>query len=267
MQEYCTKHANDSSAEHLRLSNIIVSEKYKLVFCPVPKVSCTVWKKLLANLEGVNIEKSVHEEIKHKLNSLQHYSLKDRRNILKTYTKFMVVRDPFERLLSAYRDVFWGSFKRDRSDFWKGYRKRIREYLLQNGRLGIDPNVDNTTFEEFAAYVVLTKRNGEERQVHWRQMSDLCHPCYIQFDFIGHYETLPQDAEYIFRKTNLQDKVQFPPWRPTATNALMQEYYSNLTLLRITQLQNVYKDDIEVFGYSFPGLLQPVIDKLIDHKL
>ncbi|XP_078343422.1 carbohydrate sulfotransferase 11-like [Oculina patagonica] len=266
MQEYCSKHVNDSNVEHVDLSNIIVLEKHKLVFCPVPKVSCSVWKRLLVNLEGVNIEKDVHQEIKNKLTSLQQFSLKDRRNILKTYTKFMFVRNPFERLLSAYKDVFLGRFKRS-NNFWQGYRRRVREYLVQNGRLGIDPNVDNTTFEEFATYVVLTKRNGEKLQVHWREMTSLCHPCYIQFDYIGHYETLSEDAQFIFRKTNLQDKVQFPQWRPSDTHFLMQKYYSNLTLLRIAQLQNIYKEDMELFGYAFPGLLQPVIDKLIDHKL
>ena len=265
MQEYCSR-VNASSAEHLDFSNIIVSEKYKLVFCPVPKVSCTVWKKLLAELEGVNIVKDVHQEVKYKLSSLQQYSLKDRRNILRTYTKFMFVRDPFERLLSAYKDVFWGWYKR-KDNFWQGYRRRVREYLVQNGRVGIDPKVENTTFEEFATYVVLTKRKGEKLQVHWREMYHLCHPCLIQFDYIGHYETLLEDAQFILRKANLQDKVQLPQWRPTDTHHSMQKYYSNLTLLRIAQLQNIYQDDIKVFGYSFPGLLQPVIDELINHKI
>ena len=267
MQEYCSKRrVNGSGSQHFDLSNVIVSEKYKLVFCPVPKVSCTVWKNILAKLEGVNIVKDVHQEVKYKLNSLKQYSLKDRTNILKTYTKFMFVREPFERLLSAYKDVFMGWYKHS-DKFWQGYRRRVREYLVKSGRVGIDPDVDNTTFEEFATYVVLTKRNGEKLQVHWRQMYDLCHPCYMQFDYIGRYETLSEDAEFIFRKTNLQNEVKFPEWRPTDTHILTQKYYSNLTLLRIAQLQNIYKDDIELFGYSFPGLLQPVIDKIINHQL
>ncbi|KAJ7376053.1 Carbohydrate sulfotransferase 12 [Desmophyllum pertusum] len=110
MHEYCGKtgkYMNDSQEKHLDLSKFIVLEKYKLVYCPVPKVSCTVWKNLLAKLDGANIKKNVHKEVKYKLNSLQGYSLEDQRTILKTYTKFMFVREPFERLLSSYRDVFW----------------------------------------------------------------------------------------------------------------------------------------------------------------
>ncbi|KAJ7376056.1 Carbohydrate sulfotransferase 11 [Desmophyllum pertusum] len=143
------------------------------------------------------------------------------------------------------------------------YRKGILKYLVHSGHLGINTSADKIpTFEEFATYVVLKHRNGKDLQEHWRPMYDLCHPCYIQFDFIGHYETLMDDAQFILRKTNVDDKVQFPEWRPTDTNDLMQKYYSNLTLLRIAQLQSVYKDDLELFGYTFPGVLQPVVDKL-----
>ncbi|KAJ7376054.1 Carbohydrate sulfotransferase 11 [Desmophyllum pertusum] len=244
MHEYCGKtgkYMDDSQEKHLDLSNFIVLEKYKLVYCPVPKVSCTVWKNLLAKLDGLFLGRPT--------------------NYSQTYTKFMFVREPFERLLSAYRDVFLGWWKRS-ADFWKSYRKRVREYLVSSGRLGINTSADNTTFEEFATYVVLKHRNGKDLQEHWRPMYDLCHPCYIQFDFIGHYETLMDDAQFILRKTNVDDKVQFPEWRPTDTNDLMQKYYSNLTLLRIAQLQSVYKDDLELFGYTFPGVLQPVVDKL-----
>ena len=267
MREFCDKRAKDSSAKHIDFSRFIVSEKYKLVFCPLPKVSCTVWKTLLADLEGVHIEKDVHREVGDKLNSLRQYSVEERRNILKNYTKFMFVREPFERVLSAYRDCFEGWYKRGDA-FWKRYRQRVREYLVKNGGLSrIDVNADNTTFEEFATYVVLTWRKGEKLQIHWRQMQDSCHPCQIKFDYVGHYESLSEDAEFILRKANLQDKVQFPPWRPTNTNSLMHKYYSNLTLLRIAQLQNIYKDDMEMFGYTYPGPLQPVINKLINHKL
>lgn len=266
MKEFCDKRARDSSAKHIDFSRFIVSEKYKLVFCPLPKVSCTVWKNLLADLEGVHIEKDVHHEIRNKLNSLQQYSEKERRDILKTYTKFMFVREPFERLLSAYRDCFEGWYKRGDA-FWKRYRQRVREYLVKNGGLSIAVDVDNTTFEEFATYVVLTWRNGEKLQIHWRQMHDSCHPCQIKFDYVGYYESLSEDAELFLRKANLQEKVQFPQWRPTSTNSLMHKYYSNLTLLRIAQLQNIYNDDMEMFGYTYPGPLQPVINKLINHKL
>ena len=266
IREYCAKHGKDPSEKDLDFSSFIVLEKYKLVYCSVPKVACTVWKRILANLEGIKINSSVHQETKGKLKLLSDYTTEDRAKILKTYKKFTFVRDPFERLLSAYKDCFWGKFKRSQK-FWKNYRKEIRKLLAKSSGLDIDVNVDNTTFEHFATYLVLRWREGGLFQEHWREQYKLCHPCQIQFDYVGHYETLQDDAEFVLSKTKLDDKVFFPEWKPTNTSALMKNYYSTLSLLRIRQLWDIYKKDFELFGYTYPGAIQMVVDNLVNKKL
>ena len=266
IQKYCAKYGNDSSQKDLDFSNFIVLEKYKLVYCSVPKVACTVWKRILANLEGYNITKGVHKKTRDKLRILSNYTTEDRSKILKTYKKFMFVREPFERLLSAYKDCFWGKFKR-RQDTWKRYRKAIRFVLVSRSGLDIDVNTDNTTFEQFATYLVLQWREGALFQEHWREQYKLCHPCQVKFDYVGHYETLQDDAEFVLRKTKLDDKVFFPEWKPTNTSALMKNYYSTLSLLRIRQLWDIYKKDFELFGYTYPRAIQMVVDSLINDKL
>ena len=266
IREYCAKHGKDPSEKDLDFSSFIVLEKYKLVYCSVPKVACTVWKRILANLEGIKITSSVHQETKGKLKLLSDYTTEDRAKILKTYKKFTFVRDPFERLLSAYKDCFWGKFKRSQK-FWKNYRKEIRKLLAKSSGLDIDVNVDNTTFEQFATYLVLRWREGGLFQEHWREQYKLCHPCQVQFDYVGHYETLQDDAEFVLSKTKLDDKVFFPEWKPTNTSALMKNYYSTLSLLRIRQLWDIYKKDFELFGYTYPGAIRMVVDNLVNEKL
>ena len=266
IQEYCADYGKDSSEKDLDFKNFIVLEKYKLVYCSVPKVACTVWKRILANLEGYNITTDVHKKTKGKLRILSNYTTEDRNKILKTYKKFMFVREPFERLLSAYRDCFWGEFKR-RTDYWKRYRKVIRFVLATLTSFDIDVNADNTTFEQFATYLVLRWREGGLFQDHWREQYRLCHPCQVQFDYVGHYETLEDDAQFILRKTQLDDKVFFPEWQPTNTSALMKNYYSTLSLLRIRQLWNIYRKDFELFGYNYPEAIQMVVDNLVNNKL
>ena len=266
MNEYCAKYRKDSDEKDLDLSNFIVSEKFRLVYCVVPKVACTVWKRILANLEGFDITENVHDEIKGKLKLLSNYATEDRINILKTYKKFMFVREPFERLLSAYQNCFWGEFKRNHGG-WKRYRKEIRKVLAKRGGFDIDVTADNTTFEQFATYLVLRWREGGLFQVHWREQYKLCHPCHIQFDYVGHYETLVDDALFLLRKTKLDDKVSFPEWQPGKTSALMKSYYSTMSLLRIKQLWEIYKRDFEFFGYTYPGSIQMVVDNLLIDKL
>ena len=252
MKEYCAKHTKDSCEKDLDLSNIIVLENYKLVYCPIPKVASTVWKKLLLNAGGHNISGLIHRDSKDKINFLGQYSLEERKKILRTYKKFMFVRNPFERLLSAYRDCFWGKWKRDDS-WWKTFRYGMRKFLMKNGKPRIKPNADNTTFEEFLRYLVVKwkKRGSADFNEHWRPQFCQCHPCDIQYDFTGHYETLHDDALFLLRTTKLQDKVEFPQWKATYTRAQMRKYYSRVSRLRLSQLKTIYKEDIEAFGYSY----------------
>lgn len=254
VKEYCAKHGKDSLAKDLDLSDFVVLEKYQSVYCPVPKVASTVWKRILARAMGLNITTYVHQTTQRKMKHLGQYPLEERKNILKTYTKFMFVREPFERLLSAYRNCFLGTkFKRNHY-WWRNLRYRIREVLVENGGLRINLNADNTTFEEFLTYLVLkwTRNSSSEFNAHWRPQSNLCHPCHIQYDFIGHYETLQDDATFILKQANLQDKVLFPQWQPTNTSLFMHEYYSGVSPLRLSQLKSIYKEDIGVFGYTIP---------------
>ena len=266
MREYCIKYGSDSDVKHLDFYNFFVSEKYNIVYCSVPKVACTVWKKIMAKLEGLNITRGIHKYAKGKLKILSDYSLEERQKILKTYKKFMFVREPFERLLSAYRDCFHGNFKTS-SEFWKKFHKFVKKVLTKGSSRHNDTLPGVTTFEQFATYLVLRWRQGALLQEHWREQYNLCHPCHVRFDFIGHYETLEEDALYFLRKTSLENKVFFPEWKPTDTSNLIQKYYSTLSLLRIKQLQYIYQKDFELFGYSYPGPLNKTIESIVNDKL
>ena len=254
VETYCAKYGKDLSERDFDSlsSRVIVLEKHKLVYCAIPKVATSVWKRILAKAVNVTLTKSVHREIKDKVTYLGHFSSTKRKAILKKYKKFMFVRDPFERLLSAYRDCFWGEWKR-KDPGWKNYRFKIREVLMEKAGLQIQRDADNTTFEEFVTFLYLKQNDGSEYNGHWHQQFSHCLPCQVQYDYIGHYETLQDDALFILRKFKLQDKVVFPKWHPTNTRALLHEYYSKLSAPKLSQLQKVYKEDFEAFGYTIPN--------------
>ena len=268
IKEYCAKYgtypqSGDADAD---LDNLFVVERYKIVYCSIPKVACTVWKRIMTKLEGLNISKGIHKKAKGKLKILSDYSLGERETILKTYRKFLFVREPFERLLSAYRDCFWGNFKAKQA-YWKDYQEKIKQVLMSRTSLPNETYSGKVTFEQFATYLVLRRREGGLFQEHWREQYKLCHPCRIQFDYIGRYETMAEDAMFILKKTNLENMVNFPEWQPTDTRELMQKYYSTLSLLRIRQLQSIYSNDFELFDYSYPGPLKAVVYNLINDTL
>jgi len=90
---------------------MIVDDKHKLLYCMIPKVACTTFKMVIAkSLTAGNVsEQKIHFSwYIHSLglNYQYKYSKKEIELRLKTYFKFVVVRHPFDRLLSAYADKF-----------------------------------------------------------------------------------------------------------------------------------------------------------------
>jgi len=85
-----------------------VSDERRYVYCCTPKVACSSWKLALLRLTGKDISrvKNVHilQQSDKFIKRAVHYNLSERQAMFKKYYKFMFVREPLERLVSAYRD-------------------------------------------------------------------------------------------------------------------------------------------------------------------
>ena len=86
----------------------------QVIYCFIPKSGCTTWKRTLAKAikgaEGyLKTEESIHtDQFLRSHGVMGLYSFRDSEidKRLKTYFKFLVVRHPMERLVSAFRDKF-----------------------------------------------------------------------------------------------------------------------------------------------------------------
>ncbi|GJD09935.1 Carbohydrate sulfotransferase 14 [Galdieria sulphuraria] len=93
------------------VSRISVSEKLKIVYCPIPKAASSTWKYLIRCQEGVedywNLT-AAHSRATSGLKYLIDYPSEEIERILTSpeYLKFTFVRNPYTRLLSCYVDKF-----------------------------------------------------------------------------------------------------------------------------------------------------------------
>lgn len=235
-----------SALESKALSHFIVDNKHRIVYCYIPKVACTTWKKIMAHLVGLESKsvKSVHNQ---RFNLLSSHSKSKARFILDNYYKFLFVREPFERLLSAYKDKFTR-----KTNVWKKYEKKIRRAV----RVRLGANATNLVdseeikFKDFITYLIDTNNKGSRLNEHWRHYHQLCHPCQINFDFIGHYETLEDDAPFVLHEAGVDQFVSFPPVHFTSTRNDLERYYSDVPREDILRLQRIYQRDFEMFGYG-----------------
>ncbi|CAB1424578.1 unnamed protein product [Pleuronectes platessa] len=94
------------------LENLVVDDKHGIIYCYIPKVACTNWKRVMYVLkhgEPYQDPSSIYDQYVHgfgNLRLLSNYPRIERKAKLKHYTKFLFVRDPFVRLISAFRDKF-----------------------------------------------------------------------------------------------------------------------------------------------------------------
>ena len=254
------------------LRNIFVDNKHRVVYCSVPKVACSSWKTVLAQLTDVHGASHVNETRRRAkvtrdtrftldvhnntymdrigLKQLYAYPSKDIRRILKNYTKFMFVRHPLERLVSAYRDKF------EITNKWSGYfQKRFGSQILRLYRPSASKDIirqgEDVSFLEFVRFVLET-RSMDNRNPHWDSYYSICHPCVINYDVIGKFESLEQDQQMIMRQVFKEKQFNFPARnvKDIPSKQLLNNYYGNMTRNMFDDLLNFYKVDMDMYKYQ-----------------
>ncbi|XP_051879604.1 carbohydrate sulfotransferase 9-like [Pristis pectinata] len=241
------------------VSQVYVEERHKLLYCEVPKAGCSNWKRILMVLSGLAKSPSnISHDFVHYSKRLRHldsYSLRETYELLNSFTKVLFVRDPMERLVSAFRDKFEHSNSYYHPVFGKAILKKYRANASAEAlRTG-----SGVTFSEFVQYL-LDPHKPVGMDIHWEQISKLCSPCLINYDFIGKFESLEQDANYLLKLIGAPEGLQFPSFKDRhssderTTSAVVEQYLAQITPSERQQIYNFYYLDYLMFNYSKPHL-------------
>ncbi|KAK9305441.1 hypothetical protein QLX08_003563 [Tetragonisca angustula] len=221
---------DDLNPESFR--NILVDEQHELLYCYVPKVACTNWKRVLMVATGKWPER-----------------------MLATYDKLIVVRHPLERLLSAYRNKLEAKHEKSSKYFQTRFGKKIIRRYRQNATAESLRNGDDVTFREFVQFVTDDSSN-ETRNEHWKPIYELCQPCLVNYNLVSKYESLVEDATEVLERMGVES-VSFPtkPANSEPTAKKLDKYYSTLTYKQLRKLVDLYKLDLRLFDYSLEDVL------------
>ncbi|CAG9767762.1 unnamed protein product [Ceutorhynchus assimilis] len=239
-----------------KLSHILVDHSHKLLYCYVPKVACTNWKRVMmvltgqsnaSNLVSIPASEAHFNGSTIRLSQLPEAEIKQ---VLYEYTLFLIARHPFERLLSAYRNKFTDNIPSSKY-FQARYGKHIiKKYRSAATESDLDSGA-NVSFPEFVTYLL---NEGVDSNEHWAPIYDLCLPCTLNYTFIGHYETLAQDSKTILEMVDAPPIV-FPVTRAGHTRDKLREYFQQLSIFNIEHLYKKYLPDFKLFGYGLEDLL------------
>ncbi|KAI1885135.1 hypothetical protein AGOR_G00217080 [Albula goreensis] len=246
------------------LDRIFVCDKHKILFCQTPKVGNTQWKKVLIVLNGAfsNVEEIpeniVHDHEKNGLPRLSSMNDKEIHHRLSTYFKFFIVRDPFERLISAFKDKF---LQNPRFEPW--YKHDIAPAIIRKYRRSHREEATGLRFEDFVRYLGDPGRRRLDRQfgdhiIHWVTYAELCAPCDIGYSVVGHHETLERDAPFILQAAGIDRLVSYPSIPPGITRynrTKVERYFSGISKRDIRRLYARFQGDFRLFGYQQPDFL------------
>ncbi|TRY90161.1 hypothetical protein DNTS_033348 [Danionella cerebrum] len=259
LREVCGKYRSNISrtiTPH-HVSRIYVEDRHKLLYCEVPKAGCSNWKRVLMVLAGVsNSTQEINHVAVHYDNHLKRLDSFDRKGILKrleSYTKVLFVREPMERLVSAFRDKFESPNSYYHPVFGKPiiskYRVNASQTALKTG--------SGVTFREFIHYLLDVHR-PVGMDIHWEATNQLCRPCHLHYDFIGKVETLEEDANFLLRKIGAPENLTYPSFKdgnPKAARTstqITQQYFSQLNASERQRAYDFYYMDYLMFNYSKP---------------
>lgn len=149
-----------------------VSQKARVVYCPVGKNACTFLKRQVVLSSDVNYRKQIADYNVHALTDhvrsgmqLSDYSETDVTHFLTSpyYFRFAVIRAPIDRLLSAYLEKFVS--ERMSVPNWTHTKPVVWHVQRAAGFDEVDMD-RGITFRAFVEFVV--SRSPEQLDAHWR---------------------------------------------------------------------------------------------------
>ncbi|XP_041658993.1 carbohydrate sulfotransferase 8-like [Cheilinus undulatus] len=234
-------------SEH-HMANLFVEDLFRLLYCEVFHAGRSNWKRVLMVLSGkaasaINIpQEEVHANVN--LRRLKENSAMGIKQRLKFYTKILFVREPFQRLVSGFRDEFENSNKPFHGEP-EPHISRVR--TLKTG----------ATFREFVQ-CLLDPQCPEHDNPHWAPISQLCHPCLLQYHFIGKLENATNEGNFLLRHIGAPANVSYPdykdrrPWGERTSSAIMEKYFYQLNAAERQGIYDLYRMDYLMFGYPKP---------------
>ena len=169
--------------------------------------------------------------------------------------RFTVVRHPFSRLYSSYKNkidvqsnLTTDTYKNLRTDMIKKYRSSEYAGDLHSGI---------PTFLEFIKYITAEPQEEWSRTLkyhkyddHWRPQADINQPCHMNYNYILKLETLDTDGKVILdlMGDNWGDSGM-PHENPSQATQTWLEAYKEIPRVYIDKLKLKYSQDFDFFGY------------------
>ncbi|MGH1398680.1 MAG: sulfotransferase family protein [Alphaproteobacteria bacterium] len=204
----------------------LVSHRYKFIYIGIPKVATRSFKTSFHDTNAESFESEIFE------------TKRDFKKVLKAYPDYLIftfTRNPYARALSCYNS------KIGHKNVSMKKRARILSFYK-----GLTPGM---SFEDFAIWLNSDEGRDERADRHWMSQHrfvldgsgrNIC-------DFVGRYECLEDDLNYILHKIGAPTvELQQAGWISGS-----EGYKDTYTTRAKEEISKRYKDDLSLFKYKY----------------
>lgn len=215
------------------LSRIAVSPEKKFVYLRIPKAANSTVTALLWNQlhQEIYDSKTPTKKIKKSFLTALDLNITQSKQAKEEYFFFTIVRNPFDRVLSAYLQKF-------KSDI---YRRRYGKDISKAGNGDIN-------FHSFCKFLAI---KGVNKDPHWIPQHKFIWPNLSRIDYVGKFENLHNDLINIFNRLfhnyTIDLNTYYGPGRTNASE-LRASYYNKESK---DIIYNIYIKDFELFKYRY----------------
>ena len=238
------------------------------------QVGCTTMRRFLFVIQGVIPEATIHKQrIKEHVYltpyleemSFRRKSLNDseRRSKLRHYFKFMIVRNPLERLVSAFRDKI---MKPVSYSVLLTYPHGSTQRIFDDVKLEILQKYNSDLYHTWIACggafplkVSFTNYLKWVAEKEWKGMNEHflptignCNPCRVRYDFYGNFKTLNADMFHMTEKLGVD--YSFFNSNPIHRNTsdYLEYFYSQVPDNIKLKLLKRMAPDIDFYYHLYP---------------
>ena len=227
--------------------HLVFVHPLKVVYCPIPKAACTSWKAYLRREMGLPDETGNAPIHGRALNGLTYANTIEREELIRIlfaqtggYFKFMVCRNPYDRLRAAYRDLVWC----EEGGTPRGGKSVEALRMVFCAAFDRRPSaVPVFTFEQFVRAISVSDAATLDR--HWQVQATLGCLHLLKYDAVLKFENMAEEAEPLRRRFG--GLKEFDMHRNKGSSHKTDLGFS----LKMREIvQQVYARDFARFGYD-----------------
>ena len=184
-----------------------------------------------------------------------------RRFSLEHYFKYIMYRNPLDRLISGFRSkvVRYPLLGLDKnkphfnwlrkSIFLQTHPEKYQEYLHQRGKIPI-----NITFSDFIDYW-LQQPQDIKFDEHFRSILSICQPCRTRYNFYGNFKNFEVDSRVLVERIKAKPQYirqGYYQSSQVSTEQLAPTLYAQLSTTQKVKVLKLLAQELDFYYHIFP---------------